>query len=167
MQTQSKSTSDTLAAAQASLAESRDRMLRLLSFVPEDKLHWSPSPTSRSAIQILAHCGLVNSGIATVIAGKMPAEMPPPEAFFAQLRAAEAQFTDRESVVALLTSSTEDLLAVMGAVDDAAMGTSPNSPFGPMPMPFWLSLTSGHLDGHAGQLEYLQTIWGDLDPHMG
>ena len=44
--------------------------------------------------------------------------------------------------------------------------TSPNSPFGPMPMAFWVNLPGMHMGSHASQIDYLQTIWGDLVDHM-
>jgi len=44
--------------------------------------------------------------------------------------------------------------------------TSPNSPMGAFPMAFWASLPGLHMSGHATQIDYLQTIWGDLADHM-
>jgi hypothetical protein len=35
-----------------------------------------------------------------------------------------------------------------------------------VPVRFWLAQGSEHMAGHAGQLQYLQTIWGDLDNHF-
>ena len=37
------------------------RLLNTFAAVPDDKLTWSPSPTSRNALQIVAHTGFSNN----------------------------------------------------------------------------------------------------------
>jgi hypothetical protein len=44
--------------------------------------------------------------------------------------------------------------------------TSPESPMGSLPMAVWMRLPSLHTSSHASQMDYLQTIWGDLADHM-
>ena len=33
-------------------------------------------------------------------------------------------------------------------------------------MSTWVNLPGMHMDNHAAQIDYLQTIWGDLANHM-
>ena len=143
------------------------RLLHLFSFVPDDKLTFTPSPTSRSSLRIVAHCALVNAFLADVITDKVGANAPSPEAFFKNLHDAEAAFTTRESAVALLEENTATLCRAIDTVNAESVGAERNSPFGPLPMPFWMFLGGDQMAGHAGQMEYLQTIWGDGDNHLG
>jgi hypothetical protein len=159
-------TSETIAQAQANLERISSRMLHLLSFVPDDKLSWAPSPTSKSALRIAAHAALVSQRFAALITESMPDPMPNPEEFFKGFLDEELTFTTRESVVNLTNEATAKLSQALGTVTTECIDSSPNSPFGPVPKRFWIGLTHDHLAGHVGQMEYLQTIWGDLDNHM-
>ncbi len=159
-------TLEVVAKAKADVRQSSARLLHLLSFVPDDKLDWSPAATSRSSIRIVAHCGVVNAMFAQVITGTLPEEFLSPKQVFAHAVAEEAKFTTREGVVSYVHETTAQLCAAMDTVTTVNIGSAPNSPFGPMPMPFWLSVAGQHALAHSGQLEYLQTIWGDLDPHF-
>jgi hypothetical protein len=47
--------------------EELEYFLNTLSFVPADKLTWSPTPTAKSALQIAAHCAGYSGGFASVI----------------------------------------------------------------------------------------------------
>ncbi|MBN9501219.1 MAG: hypothetical protein BGO01_07615 [Armatimonadetes bacterium 55-13] len=142
------------------------RLLKTLSFVPDDKLHWSPTESSRSALQIAAHCGGANAAFAKIIAGEpMPVSKDPAE-FERVRREAEGIYTDRESVIKLIEDSTKAVMDAIKNVTPASFGTNPDSPIGPMPMAFWMKLPDTHTQGHASQIDYLQTTWGDLEDHF-
>ena len=76
------------------------------------------------------------------------------------------KITTRESAIALVKETTAELCKAIDAVNAENIHSTPNSPFGPMAMPFWMYQGHDHMAGHTGQLEYLQTIWGDLDNHF-
>ena len=152
--------------SKAQLERQSARLLHLFSFVPDDKLNWRPAPTAKPAIQIVAHCAIVSDLFAQAITGNLPDPMPSPAEFFASVTSMEETPTSRDEVVALMEKNTALLANAIDSVPDDALGSSPHSPFGPLPMPFWLEMAGAHIAGHAGQLEYLQTIWGDLDNHM-
>jgi hypothetical protein len=97
----------------------------------------------------------------------MPTNMPSVPEFFQNLYAAEETITTRESVVALLIETTAELSNAMTAVTTEKVADPTNSPFGAMPLAFWIDESVAHLNCHGHQLEYLQTIWGDLDNHSG
>jgi hypothetical protein len=144
-----------------------DRLIHLFSFVPDDKLNWTPSSTSRSALRLVAHTALANTFFANVISGNMPEPLPSPEEFSASMRDAETKVATREAAVALLRETTPIICAAIAGVKEEDLGSSCNSPFGELPMQFWLGMSSHHVATHGCQLEYLQTIWGDLDNHFG
>ena len=141
------------------------KLLKIFELVPDDKLTWSPSPDARTAVQIVAHCGLANGAFATILRGeKLPLPADPAEAS-AMIRKGGRDVTSRETAVQMLESSTADVLAALDKVSAEMFGTSPDSPFGPIPFPFWMGVPGDHMTGHAHQIEYIQTIWGDIQDH--
>lgn len=152
--------------AKKKFKSAHERMLHLLTFVPDDKLTWSPTPTSKSALRIVAHGALTSRNFAKLITGNMPAEMPTPQEFFAELYAGELNYPTRESVLALAKEAEDELCQALDSLTDDSLDATTNGPFGERPVMFWVGLTYDHMVGHIGQLEYLQTIWGDLDLHM-
>jgi hypothetical protein len=144
----------------------KGQLLNTFSFVPDEKLTWSPSSSARSAVQIVAHCGVANEAFAMVIAGgRIPVGGTPEEAS-AQIRKGGADVTSREEAVRLVEESTAKVLAALDKATPELLATAPMTPFGPIPYEAWMTLPGMHMDGHAQQLNYLQTIWGDLEDHM-
>jgi hypothetical protein len=145
---------------------SKAQLLSTFEFVPEDKLTWSPPGSARSAINIVAHCGLANQAFATVLRGE-PLEIPEDRASARErIRNAGSEMTDRAEAVRLLESSTAEIVDALKNVKADQIESMPDSPFGPIPFTFWMQLSGLHMSGHARQIDYLQTIWGDLDEHM-
>ena len=143
------------------------RLLHLFSFVPDDKLNWAPSPTAKSSLRIVAHCGLTSAFFADLITGKMPEKMPTPDKFLQSLHDAEETISTREDAIALVKATTADLCSAIDTVNAKNIDTVADSPFGALPLRFWIDQGSAQMAGHAGQLEYLQTVWGDLDNYLG
>ena len=147
-----------VAEAKQSTDQARNLLLGTFQHVPDDKLTWSPSPAARSAIQIVAHCGMANQAFATVLRGE---DLPIVSAEEAaqKIREAGRDLTDRDTAVRLVDSSTEAVLQALDNVTPEMLETSPTSPFGPFPFLFWMKLPGVHMSGHACQIDYLQTIW--------
>ncbi|MBB6054053.1 DinB family protein [Armatimonas rosea] len=151
--------------AQSHVRAASERVIHLMSFVPDDRLSWAPSPTSRSFLQVVAHIASTNRAFAQILSDEMPEEVPSPDDFFRVLRVAEERITTREDAIADFTESTEELRKAMSSLTAENIATDRRSPFGPMPAQAWLDIVQGHIEGHRGQLEFLQTLWGDLDQH--
>jgi hypothetical protein len=166
MQQTIESTSEAVATASARIERFSERLIHLFSYVPDDRLTWTPSPTAKSSLRIVAHCALVSRFFANIITESMPVPMPLPEEYFKSLYEAEEKIATREGAVALVTETTAELRKALETVNGRKSSSAPNSPFGPIPMAFWVDMGSEHLADHVGQLEYLQTIWGDLDNHL-
>ena len=166
MQNTIEPTLETVAHARCQFESISERLLHLLSFVPDDKLNWTPSATAKSSLRIVAHCAMTSRSIANIITGTMPESMPSPEAFFSGLHAVEVKITQRECAIAAVNETTAELCKALNSVNTENIHTTPDSPFGPVAMQFWVELGYRHMAGHVGQLEYLQTIWGDLDNHL-
>jgi hypothetical protein len=157
---------DTVAECQARATASADRLRKTLSFVPDNKLKWSPSKTARTPLAIVAHCCLTNRMLAKVLRGEPMSPMPKPEEIRALSQKFEATIRNRAQAVRQLKASCEEVVAALATLTTERFAASPISPFGPLPMAVWVNLPSMHMGNHASQIDYLQTIWGDLADHM-
>ena len=143
-----------------------ERFLKTFSFVPDDKLTWSPSPTAKSALRIAAHTACTAGNFAYLIRnGKFPtndmAEL------FAGMNAEEQTVTTREAAVELLRKNTDDILAALDASTPELIASTLETPFGfSAPMAFFMNLPGSHAESHAAQVDYLQTCWGDREMHF-
>ena len=135
-----------------------DRLRLTFSHVPSDRVHESPSPDAKSALRILVHAGLANQYFAAVLRGD---EMPhmSAEEVVANIAAHESSITDRSEAEALLATSSKEVLDAIDRVDPGRLTTDPKCAF-------VLLLVGRHADGHASQIDYLQTTWGDLVDHF-
>jgi len=157
---------ETVADCQSRVRTAADRLLKTFSFVPEDKLSWSPAKTARTSLAIVAHCCLANRMFARILSGEQISPMPTPEEVHALSKKFEATIRDRADAVRQLEASREEIVAALGTMTAERLAASGNSPFGPLPMTVWTTLPGDHMSGHATQIDYLQTIWGDLVNHM-
>ncbi|MFN8138895.1 MAG: DinB family protein [Fimbriimonadales bacterium] len=141
------------------------QFLHTFSFVPDDKLSWSPSATSKSALQIAAHLAVSNFGISSVIRGEGSGDMPMEE-LMKHMAEQEAALTTREAVIAAINESTKVVIASLDSINDSNIDAMLASPFGEFPAKFWMFLPGNHMMGHAYQVDYIQTIYGDVDFHF-
>jgi hypothetical protein len=156
---------DLISTAKTSLVKSKDRLIKTLSFVPDEKLTWSPSPSSRSALQVAAHVAIATSGIAGALSG---GEMPKvsKEEFFGMMKQMEADISTRDLAIAKLEESVGFALATLDKLTPEQLSGIAETPFGPMPVSLLASILGPHAEGHASQIDYIQTIWGDLQDHF-
>ncbi|MBM3500571.1 MAG: DinB family protein [Armatimonadetes bacterium] len=143
----------------------KEALLKTFACVPEDKLNWQPAGTAKTALQIAAHAAVPNPLFAALIRGEgFPKASA--EEVFAQQAAAEAALTTRQQVVELIERSTVEVEAALDALTPELMATTIETPFLTAPMTFFMTLPGLHLYTHASQIDYLQTIWGDMEFHM-
>ena len=147
--------------------EGMEEFLKDLSFVPDDKLTWTPTPTAKSAIRIAAHTALYAGRFARMIRdGKLPGSDNLSE-WLARRNAEEAAITSRTEVERIFRKGTEEVIAALESVPPEAIGTSLDSGFGwSMPMTRLMNLPGLHALSHAAQVDYLQTCWGDQEVHF-
>ncbi len=91
-----------IAECEARVRSAAERLSKTLSFVPDDKLNWSPAKTARTSLAIVAHCCLANRMFAKVIRGEPISPMPTPEEVGVSSRKFEATIHDRAEAVRLL-----------------------------------------------------------------
>jgi len=156
-----------VAASKESAVWGMEHFLKVFSFVPDDKLTWTPTPTAKSAIQIAAHTALYAGIFAGMIKDR---KLPPSDnltEWLAQRNAAEAAVTSRMEIESIFRKGTEEVLAALDSLTPEAIETSLDSGLGwSMPMTFLMNLPGIHAVGHTGQIDYLQTCWDDQEVHF-
>jgi len=141
-------------------------LLNTLSFVPDDKLTYSPSDTSRHSLWIVGHCAMANKAFAAGIRGEALPVPENPADFSKMVWVAGKDTTSRAQAIELIEESTAEVQAALDGLTAEGLASSVTMPFGPLPMTYWITFSGMHMEGHARQVDYLQTIWGDTQDHM-
>ena len=157
---------DIISQTKAELLRVKARAMHALATTPDDKINWSPSPTARTPIQQVAHGAMAIAGIQGMLAGTSFPFSSIAE-FDTAMRAEEKKFTTREEVIDLLDKSCADCLALLDTLTPEQLASTVQLPFGPaFPMSVCITFPADHLNNHAAQIDYIQTIYGDHDWHM-
>lgn len=124
-------------------------LLKAARAVPADKQNWKPAPEGKSAQEIVAHLGMAGYFFAMLIRGvDKPSPMP------------EAKTYD--DALKLFAASQAELTQTIRSIDPQHFQEKRTMPWGEVrslkdlitsPMP--------HMAYHWGQINYLQTLWGD------
>jgi hypothetical protein len=151
--------------ARQSARMAQQRFLKTLGAVPDDKLTWSPAPSGKTALRIAAHCAVACGMFSAILRGQ-----PIPGSSMEELEeltaVEEIKLTTRDAAIAALNAGCDEVDAVLAGLPEDRLGAVVKLPFMEAPMSFLMALPSIHLIGHAGQIDYLQTLWGDMDPHF-
>jgi hypothetical protein len=147
--------------------EGMEEFLKDFSFVPDDKLAWTPTPTAKSAIRIAAHTSLYAGRFAQMIREvKLPRHDNLAE-WLARRNAEEVAVTSRAEVESSFRKGTDEVLAALDSLTPEAIGSTLESGFGwSVPMTWLMNLPGRHAMSHAAQLDYLQTCWDDQEVHF-
>lgn len=151
------------------IEQAKGRLFRSFQHVPDDKQNWSPSATARTPLQIVAHCGLSCVFLGKWIAGELQLPSSPEElkAVREESDAREKGVKSREAAIQLVEENTAKLAAMLEAMPAAEMEkTREHRIFGTVKVADLLHIPALHLENHAAQLDYIQTIWGDLEWHF-
>ena len=157
---------ETIADAKKRAEADRDDLLKTFSFVPDEKLTWSPAESARTPIWLVAHCGAAGQAFATFLRGEVPAMPSDPAEIAEMIRNTGRDVTSREEAIRMVEDASRAIQAAFDTVTEDRMGSMSQTPFGPMPFTIWIQAATTHMSGHARQIDYLQTIWGDLQDHM-
>ncbi|MFI5386825.1 MAG: DinB family protein [Fimbriimonadales bacterium] len=156
---------DTIAEAKAEFNRAKDRLAHCLATTPDDKINWSPSPTARTPIEVVVHAAMGTAGIHGMLQGK-PFPFSGPDAIDAVSRSSEKEYKTREQVLGYLDQTSSDYLDWLDGLTAEQLASTWDAPFGTFPMTSAITFPADHLRNHAGQIDYIQTIYGDRDWHM-
>lgn len=145
-----------------------EMFLRNFSYVPDDKLEWTPAPTAKSAIRIAAHTALYAGRFAKMIRDR---RLPVPEnlaEWLAQRDAEEIAVTSRVEMERIFREGTAEVLAALDSLSADEVEMTLDSGQGwTMPMTQLMVLPGWHATLHTGQIDYLQTCWDDQQVYVG
>ncbi len=150
--------------AQRWMLDSELGLLTALKHVPDDKLNWSPSPTSRTPLQIAIHAALMTHMVGDWL-GDLGGTRVSYESIIAKSRAEEAKSRSRAEVEQMISTAAHQVIQALRAMTNEQFEGELNTPFGPRPIDSWSMMPALHMDTHAGQISYLQTLWGDMENH--
>lgn len=141
-----------------------DRLMRNLAKTPDDRLNWSPSPTARTPLHLVAHCAFSLGFITTMLEGApYPAKtMAQADAEFLEM---EREITTRGQALALWENRFNRYVSFLSSLQPDQMDKMVKLPFGmgELPMHDMAGIGAVHTREHVAQLEYLQTIYGDRE----
>jgi hypothetical protein len=132
--------------------------------VPDDKLTYTPSPTCKNALKIAGHVAVTNFGLAKII---LQEPLPPMSSseLAAYLDAEADKLHTREAVNAALMASHQAVMEAIHSVAPADVFKEIQTPIYDAPLLFFMNLVGYHYFDHLGQIDLLQTMWGDLEMH--
>lgn len=150
--------------AKKSAVDGMEMFLRNFGQVPDDKLTWTPAPSAKSALRIAAHTSLFAGRFAEMIAHRAV----PNEADVARWEAEELAVLSRAEAEQIFRDGTEKVLAALDSLTAEDIEKSLDSGQGwSMSMTFVMGLPGFHATLHMGQIDYLQTCWGDQQIYVG
>lgn len=145
-----------------------ERFLRNFAHVPDDKLTWSPTPTAKSALRIAAHTALYLGRFARMIRERRLPQPSDVQAWVAGCDAQEVAITNRQGVEEAFRAGIEEVLAALGALTPEDLDVTLDSGQGrTITMKQLIALPAWHTTLHLGQIDYLQTCWGDMEVYVG
>lgn len=153
--------------AKVAAVEGMDFFLRNFSHVPDDKLTWSPTPTSKSSIRIAAHTALYAGRFAGFIKNRKLPEVDNLSEWLSQRNAEEMAITCRHEMERVFRQGTDEVVAVLDSLTPEALEIVFDTGLGwTMPMKRLINLPGWHATLHAGQIDFLQTCWDDQEVHF-
>lgn len=151
-----------------SAVQGMEMFLRNFSHVPDDKLNWQVTPTAKSALRIAAHTALYAGRFAAMIRDRATPKPDNLEEWLAQREAEEVAITSRDEVERIFRAGTDEVLAALDSLTPEEIESTLDSGQGwSMPMTFLMGLPGWHATLHMGQIDFLQTCWGDQEIYVG
>jgi uncharacterized damage-inducible protein DinB len=130
-----------------------------LKRLPEEKQNWSPVDTSRSALDQVAECAILNGTTAAIIQSR---QFPHDFDFEAYARQKSELAQDRDAALKLLHENTPRAVDAIRAVADADLEVSVDMPWGPMTLAQIISYPYWNMSYHEGQINYIASMLGCL-----
>lgn len=152
----------------ANAIQGMEQFLRNFSHVPDDKLTYTPTPTAKSAIRIAAHTALYAGRFAQMIRDRALPKFESLEQWIAEREAEEIALTSREEMTQVFRRGTQEALDAMDTWTEADLDLPFQAGGGwTPPMAEIIRLPGWHATLHLGQIDFLQTCWGDQTIYVG
>lgn len=133
--------------------KSGQEMLLTLARTPDDRLEWKPEPTARTPMDFLRECSVHCDEWAQLLESYVW-----PDQFMTRVGA----ITARDEAVLEMGGAIARLAQVIRSVPDEKLDLLLKTPWEEAPIGFWLTYAAGHTQYHTGQMNYIQTLYGDM-----
>ncbi|MGV3616754.1 MAG: SRPBCC domain-containing protein [Fimbriimonas sp.] len=155
---------ETIERAKADFLRAKGTLENSFANTRDDRINWSPSPTSRTPIQQVAHAAFAVRSMFRQWSG-IPFELATTQEAEALFRDWERQFTTREEVLAVLEANGNAYFAWLNSLTPEDLAVEVKLPYrlGKIPAGVGIEFMPQHLVWHAAQIDYIQTIYGDLE----
>ncbi len=141
------------------------KFMKAISFVPDDKLAYAPTTQCMSAREIGAHIAIVNVAYIAYLLNT-PRPYNSFEGLFELSKSEGAKYTSTKSLVADLERSFSTVLEQLRSFPADIITKDVQTVRGTEKALTLLERFAPHIYIHAGQIDYLQTIWGDTEVHI-
>jgi hypothetical protein len=132
-----------------------------LNAIPADKQNVCPGGCARPPLSLVVECGMINEFIAKFLTTGSTERMPRE-----QREAFMNSFDTSEKALDYLDNQTQTLCAAFETLDENSLGETSDVLFGrPMTRLAIAELPAFHMMYHDGQLNYIQTLYGDTEIH--
>jgi hypothetical protein len=133
--------------------KSGQEMLLTLARTPDDRLEWRAEETARTVMDFLRECAVHCDEWAQLLESGVWPE---------QFKTRVGSIASREEAVAEMTASVGRLAAVIRGLPDDRLDLLLKAPWEEAPIGFWVTYAAGHTQYHTGQMNYIQTLYGDM-----
>lgn len=130
-----------------------------LSFVPSDKVAGCPMGSARSPLDFTAEVAGFNYYVASTLKGNSAKTPEEREAF-------QKSIDSLEKARQALDSSVETLADAISSLDEEGLTREVSTPWGDTVSAYRLAnMCVMHMMYHDGQINYIQTLYGDCENH--
>jgi hypothetical protein len=137
------------------------RLVNDLNAIPAEARNVCPGGCARTALSVVAECGMINGFVARYLRGE-EVKRPSPE----ERNAFLASFDTAEKALPYLEEQTNFLLETLRGLDPATLGDTDDALFRrPMTRFAIAELPAVHMSYHDGQLNQLHMLSGDGHVH--
>ena len=133
-------------------------LLVALKFTPDDKLDWVPMGAAKTPKAIIVECATGNKWMAAELRCEENAA-----SVWEGIRAED--YPTREALAEFVEACQAELLAAMDALAEEQLDQKRKVFWGEESLRDLMWLGMIHTNYHVGQLNYIQTLWGDTEMH--
>jgi len=134
------------------------RFLATFAAVPDERLHWRAADSAKTAFEIACHVAAAHRFFLAGLSGEdVPHDFP---GAMKWIDDRASKYAGREEVASCLSESRLLVDKVYeSGINYQAYAASDD-------YQFLVRLPAFHTETHAGQIDYLQTCWGDMQMHF-
>lgn len=145
--------------------QGKDSLQSTFDATPDDKISWKPLDNGRPALDLFGEVAQTCGMIARLVASK--GEEKPSREMFGQMRAERANWTRADANAAMDTHFAALLEAIqnLSEEDFEQMVTLQMGGGLTAPLSGWAMMAYRSMISRFGQINYIQTLYGDFDGH--